>query len=292
MMRKGILLAGGTGSRLHPVTQAVSKQLLPVYDKPLIYYPLSVLMLAGIREILVICRSADQHLFERLLGDGSRWGLQIAYACQDEPRGVADALLVAEAFIQRAPVCLILGDNIFYGDSFSGMVVDATAHAHGAQLFAYYVRDPHRYGVVEFDREGSPVGLDEKPPLPKSNFAVTGMYWYDHRAVEFARTLQPSARGELEITELNRLYLERGELEVSLLGRGIAWLDVGTHDALQEASAFVATIERRTGLKVCCPEEIAFRKGYIDRKQLAALAAEIAETDYGRYLAGIAEKSL
>ena len=291
-MRKGIILAGGTGSRLHPVTRAVSKQLLPVYDKPLVYYPLSVLMLAGIREILLICRSADLHLFERLLGDGSRWGLEISYASQDEPRGVADALLVAESFIQGAPVCLILGDNIFYGDSFSSMVIDATAHAHGAQLFAYRVHDPQRYGVVEFDREGRPAGLEEKPSLPKSNFAVTGMYWYDSRAVEFARTLRPSARGELEITEVNRLYLSQGDLEVTLLGRGIAWLDVGTHDALQEASAFVATIEKRTGLKVCCPEEIAFRKGYIDRHELALLADEIADTDYGRYLAAIAESTI
>jgi glucose-1-phosphate thymidylyltransferase len=289
MMRKGVILAGGTGSRLHPVTQAVSKQLLPVYDKPLIYYPLSVLMLAGIREILLICRSADQHLFQRLLGDGSRLGLQISYASQDEARGVADALLVGESFIQDSPVCLILGDNIFYGDSFSALVTEATAHVTGAQLFAYYVSDPQRYGVVEFDRQGRPVALEEKPAHPRSNYAVTGMYWYDGRAVELARTLRPSARGELEITELNRLYLDRGELDVTLLGRGIGWLDVGTHDALQEASAFVAAIERRTSLKVCCPEEIAFRKGYIDRRELAALAAEIADTDYGRYLAGLVE---
>jgi len=287
MTRKGIVLAGGSGTRLYPLTRALSKQLLPLYDKPLVYYPLATLMLAGIREVLVISTPDDGPLFRRLLGDGSQWGIAVQYAVQPEPRGIAEALLIGEQFIGGDPVSLVLGDNLFYGHGLPGQLRAAAAHARGATVFAYYVREPGRYGVVEFDAAGHAIGLAEKPAAPRSHYAVTGLYFYDAGCVDIARSLKPSGRGELEITDVNRVYLERGTLRVEVLGRGIAWLDTGTHVSLLQAANFVETIEARQGLKVCCPEEIAFRLGLIDRAQLARLAGALRHSGYGEYLESV-----
>jgi glucose-1-phosphate thymidylyltransferase len=284
LITRGIVLAGGSGTRLHPATRAVSKQLLPLYDKPLVYYPLATLMLAGIRDILLIATPQDQPLFERLLADGSQWGIRLRYATQPQPEGIAQALLIAEAFIGRQPVCLVLGDNLFYGHGFPEQLRSAAASERGATVFAYYVRDPERYGVIEFDAAGRAIGLEEKPAKARSHYAVTGLYFYDADCVTIARQLKPSARGELEITEVNRAYLHSGTLRVEVLGRGVAWLDTGTHSSLLAAANFVETIEARQGLKVCCPEEIAFRQGFIDRAQLAQLAQELGRSGYGEYL--------
>jgi len=284
---KGILLAGGAGTRLHPATLAVSKQLLPVYDKPLVYYPLSTLMLSGIREVLLISTPQDTPRFEQLLGDGARWGLSIRYAVQPRPEGIAQALLIARDFLAGESCALVLGDNIFHGNDLTGTLAQAATRAHGATVFAYPVHDPQRYGVVEFDASGRAVHLEEKPAHPRSRYAVTGLYFYDGRAAELAATLAPSARGELEITDLNRLYLERGELEVVALGRGVAWLDTGTHDSLLEASQFIQTLEKRQGLKVACPEEIAWRQGWIDDAAITALADSLGRSGYGEYLRAI-----
>jgi glucose-1-phosphate thymidylyltransferase len=287
--RKGIILAGGTGSRLHPVTLAVSKQLLPVYDKPMIYYPLSVLMLAGIREVLIINTPHEQALFRNLLGDGSQWGMKIEYAVQPSPDGLAQALLIGREFLAGAPSCLVLGDNIFYGHGFTDLLRNANARQRGATVFGYWVKDPQRYGVAEFDAGGAVVGIEEKPLKPKSSYAITGLYFYDGRAPDFASQLKPSARGELEITDLNRCYLQDGSLQLELMGRGYAWLDTGTHESLVEASLYVETIEKRQGLRMCCPEEIAYLNGWIDAAQLGELARPLARSGYGQYLLGLLE---
>ena len=282
--RKGIILAGGSGTRLHPATLAISKQLLPVYDKPMIYYPLSTLMLAGIREILIISTPQDTPRFTQLLGDGSQWGLNLQYAVQPSPDGLAQAFLIGEQFLDGAPSTLVLGDNIFYGHDFQKLLRDADAQQTGSTVFAYHVQDPERYGVAEFDAQGRVLSLEEKPKVPKSNYAVTGLYFYDAQVVELAKSLQPSPRGELEITDLNKCYLEKGQLNVQLMGRGYAWLDTGTHDSLLEAGQFIATLEQRQGLKVACPEEIAFRSGWIDAAQLEQLAQPLLKNGYGKYL--------
>ena len=289
---KGIILAGGSGTRLHPVTQTISKQLLPVYDKPMIYYPLSALLLAGIREILVISTPEDTPRFKQLLGDGEQWGIELRYAIQPSPDGLAQAFLIGKEFLGGEGCCLVLGDNIFYGQDFAKTLRKAAAGGQGATVFAYPVLDPERYGVVEFDAERKAISIEEKPEKPKSRYAVTGIYFYDAQVVSVAEGLRPSPRGELEITDVNRWYLERGQLRTQLLGRGTAWLDTGTHDSLLEASMFIHTLEKRQGLKVACPEEIVYRLGYIDATQLRALAARIAKSTYGQYLLRILEETV
>ncbi|MGE4170320.1 MAG: glucose-1-phosphate thymidylyltransferase RfbA [Candidatus Margulisiibacteriota bacterium] len=290
-MRKGIILAGGSGTRLYPVTKAISKQLLPVYDKPMIYYPLSVLMLANIREILIISTPQDISRFEDLLGDGSQWGLQLSYAVQEKPEGIAQAFLVAETFIGQDPVTLILGDNIFYGQGFSTMLQEAATKNQGATLFAYRVPDPERFGVIEFNDQNKAISIEEKPKKPKSDYAVTGLYFYDNSVVKKAKHIHPSKRGELEITDINHLYLIENTLTVQQFGRGFAWLDTGTHNSLLEASQFVETVEKRQSLKIACPEEIAFRKGYISKAQLLSLGEPLQKNDYGQYLIRIAQET-
>ena len=282
--RKGIILAGGSGTRLYPLTQAISKQLLPVYDKPMIYYPLSVLMLAGIREVLIINTPHEQALFKALLGDGSQWGMKIEYAVQPSPDGLAQAFLIGRAFLDGAPSCLVLGDNIFHGHGLTELLARADAREHGATVFGYYVRDPERYGVAEFDADNRVIGLEEKPAKPRSSYAVTGLYFYDDKVCDYAATLKPSPRGELEITDLNKLYLEQGDLHLEPLGRGYAWLDTGTHRSLLEACTFIETVEARQGLRVCCPEEIAYINRWIDDTQLEKLAAPLVKSGYGEYL--------
>jgi glucose-1-phosphate thymidylyltransferase len=288
--RKGIILAGGAGSRLHPVTQAVSKQLLPIYDKPMIYYPVSVLMLARIKNILIISTPADTPRFEQLLGNGHRWGLSLSYAVQPAPEGLAQAFIIGKQFLSGSPSALILGDNIFYGQDLSNNLRNASARTEGATVFAYAVNDPERYGVIEFDRAGKALSIEEKPKTPKSRYAVTGLYFYDPEVVEVAAQLKPSRRGELEITDVNRWYLERGRLSAEIFGRGMAWLDTGTHDSLLEAASFIQTIEKRQGLKVACPEEIAFKLGFINAAELEALAQAHGSNGYGQYLRSLLER--
>ena len=290
--RKGIILAGGSGKRLYPITQAVSKQLLPVYDKPMIYYPLSVLMLAGIREVLVINTPHEQALFQQLLGDGSQWGMRIEYASQPSPDGLAQAYLIGKDFVDGQPSCLVLGDNIFHGHGFSEILKTADEREKGATVFGYWVSDPQRYGVAEFSESGRVVGIEEKPINPQSNYAVTGLYFYDGRASDYAASLKPSSRGELEITDLNRCYLTDGSLHLEPLGRGFAWLDTGTHQSLLEASNFIGTIEARQGLRVCCPEEISFGNGWIDAEQLERLASPLLKNSYGMYLLALAKRGV
>ncbi len=289
---KGIILAGGAGTRLYPITHSISKQIVPIYDKPMIYYPLSVLMLAGIRDVLIISTPRDLHLYQELLGDGNQIGINIYYEIQPAPEGLAQAFLIGEQFIEDEPACLVLGDNIFYGYNFSKVVQEAANLTDGATVFGYYVKDPERYGVVEFDHDKKVLSIEEKPSIPKSNYAVTGLYFYDHTVVEKTRQLKPSKRGELEITDLNKMYLEEGKLNVELLGRGMAWLDTGTHDSLLQAANYIATIEHRQGLKVACIEEIAYKNGFINKDQLIRLAKSYANNQYGQYLVKLANDSI
>ncbi len=289
--RKGIILAGGSGTRLYPLTHSISKQLLPIYDKPMIYYPLTTLMLAGIRDILIINTPHEQVLFQNLLGDGSKWGINISYAAQPEPGGLAQAYLIGEKFVDNQPSCLVLGDNIFYGAGMQNLLAQADSRQSGATVFGYRVNDPQRYGVAEFDASGKVIDLEEKPENPRSNYAVTGLYFYDKQACEIAKNLKPSARGELEITDLNKVYLQQQELMVELMGRGFAWLDTGTHDSLNDASNFIATIEKRQGIKIACPEEIAYKNGWISLQDVEKLAQPIKKNGYGQFLLSIVEEN-
>ncbi|MFK8012509.1 MAG: glucose-1-phosphate thymidylyltransferase RfbA [Marinicellaceae bacterium] len=290
MKRKGIILAGGSGTRLYPLTHSISKQLLPIYDKPMIYYPLTTLMLAGIKDILIINTPHEQELFQKLLGDGSQWGINLTYAVQPDPGGLAQAYIIGEKFLDNHPSCLILGDNIFHGSGMANLLNKADSRKNGATVFGYRVHDPERYGVAEFDKSGKVIDLEEKPEKPRSNYAVTGLYFYDNQASEIAKNLKPSPRGELEITDLNKVYLQQSELMVELMGRGYAWLDTGTHDSLTDASNFIATIEKRQGIKIACPEEIAFHKDWINVEQVEKLAQPILKNGYGRYLMSLVDE--